>query len=258
MPGVSRPRDSSSRSTITPVASRLAPASVDERRDAAIEREPPRHGLVRADRVDRHARAERGQHARRLAFTRDRDDGRGVARFRERHGRFAQRAVVLDVDDVRRPARSSSDGVIDSASRITASSVCTVFTGKSPTAVSPDSMIASTASSTALAASLTSARVGRGSLRHRVEHLRRDDHRLAAARAPTRDFLLHARHALERHLEAEVAARDHHAVAVVEDGVEVGHGRADARSSRSPARPRGRATRSARARGSRRPPSARS
>ena len=46
-----------------------------------------------------------------------------------------------------------------------ASSVCTVRTGQAPTAVSPDSMMASTPSSTALAASLTSARVGRGSVR---------------------------------------------------------------------------------------------
>ncbi len=49
---------------------------------------------------------------------------------------------------------------------------------------------------------------------HRLEHLRGDDHRDAErARAP-RDFLLHARHPLERQLEAEIAARDHHGVAL--------------------------------------------
>ncbi len=46
-----------------------------------------------------------------------------------------------------------------------ASRVLTASIGDRPTAVSPDSMIASTPSSTALAASLTSARVGRGSKR---------------------------------------------------------------------------------------------
>ena len=55
-----------------------------------------------------------------------------------------------------------------------------------PTAVSPDSMIASTPSSTAWAASLTSARVGRGCGPHRVEHLGRHDHRQRRAPAPPR------------------------------------------------------------------------
>ena len=45
-----------------------------------------------------------------------------------------------------------------------ASSVCTARAGNAPAAVSPASMIASTPSSTALAASLTSARVGLGSV----------------------------------------------------------------------------------------------
>ena len=48
---------------------------------------------------------------------------------------------------------------------MTASSVCTALTGNAPAAVSPASMIASAPSSTLLAASLTSARVGRGSTR---------------------------------------------------------------------------------------------
>src|SRR6185436_3290641 len=91
-----------------------------------------------------------------------------------------------------RPGSISSDGEIASAARITASSVCTVRVGSTPTAVSPVSMIASTASSTASAAS-----------------------------RPPRDLLLHAGHTLERHLEAEIAARDHHRVGGAENRVDV-------------------------------------
>ncbi len=66
---------------------------------------------------------------------------------------------------IRRPVEVTASGGNCSASRMIASSVCTDSTGKAPDAVSPASMMASTPSSTALAASLTSARVGRGSLR---------------------------------------------------------------------------------------------
>ena len=38
-----------------------------------------------------------------------------------------------------------------------------------------------------------------------------------SARARADDLLLHARHLLERHLEPEIAARDHHAIGDVED-----------------------------------------
>ena len=55
-----------------------------------------------------------------------------------------------------------SPGVI-STSRMIESSVWTARAGNFPIAVSPASMIAFTPSTTALAASLTSARVGRGS-----------------------------------------------------------------------------------------------
>ena len=45
--------------------------------------------------------------------------------------------------------------------------------------------------------------------RHRLEHLRRQDDRNAVMPRPARDFLLRARHAFERHLEAEIAPGDH-------------------------------------------------
>ena len=46
---------------------------------------------------------------------------------------------------------------------------------------------------------------------HRLEHLRRRDHRTAEPVAERDDPLLRVRHFLERQLHAEVAARDHHA-----------------------------------------------
>ena len=112
---------------------------------------------------------------------------------------------------------------LSSASRMIASSVCTVRAGKAPTAVSPESMIASTPSST---------RVGRvahfgagwpGLGCHRLEHLRRQDHRHAAPPRARGDFLLRPRHALERHLEAEIAARHHHRLAGLENLVQALH-----------------------------------
>ena len=58
-------------------------------------------------------------------------------------------------------------------------------------------------------------RLGPGRARmgdHRLEHLGRDDHRLGVVAADLDRPLLHDRHLLERHLDAEVAARDHDAV----------------------------------------------
>ncbi len=81
--------------------------------------------------------------------------------------------------------------------------------------------MASTRSCTALAASLTSARVGRGSLTHRLEHLGGDDHRDAERAGPARDLLLHPRHAFERQLEPEIAARHHHRVGLAQDLLDV-------------------------------------
>ena len=82
-------------------------------------------------------------------------------------------------------------------------------------------MIASTPSSTALAASLTSARVGRGSLAHRLQHLRRDDHGTPERARLARDLLLHARHLLERDLEPKVATRHHHRIGAREHRIEM-------------------------------------
>ena len=61
-------------------------------------------------------------------------------------------------------ATGHSSRIPDSASVMIASSVWTARAGNAPAAVSPASMIASTPSSTAFAASLTSARVGLGSV----------------------------------------------------------------------------------------------
>ena len=107
---------------------------------------------------------------------------------------------------------------------MTRSSVCTALTGNFPAAVSPASMIASTPSSTALAASLTSARVGRGSVRIDSSTCVATMTGMARARALPGDFLLHARHPLERQLEAQVAARHHHGVARLENVVDARDG----------------------------------
>ena len=81
--------------------------------------------------------------------------------------------------------------------------------GYSPTLVSPESMTASAPSSTALATSLASARVGRGRGDHRLEHLGGDDDGLGVAAGLVDDQLLEDRDVLERALDAQVAARDH-------------------------------------------------
>ena len=52
---------------------------------------------------------------------------------------------------------------------------------------------------------------------HRLEHLRGDDHRTAGSPGAADDFLLDARDLLERHLEAEIAARHHHARATARE-----------------------------------------
>ena len=58
-------------------------------------------------------------------------------------------------------------------------------------------------------------------LDHRLEHLGRDDDRLGAAAGDLAGALLHQRHLLERHLDAEVAAGHHDAVEGADDLVEV-------------------------------------
>jgi hypothetical protein len=56
---------------------------------------------------------------------------------------------------------------------------------------------------------------------HRIEHLRRHDGRPSCHAAGGEDALLQRRHRLGRHLHAEVAARHHDAVALLDDLVEV-------------------------------------
>ena len=61
-----------------------------------------------------------------------------------------------------------------------------------------------------------------GARRHRIgdhqfEHLRRDHHRLAGAARRAGDLLLDAGHFFQRHLDAEIAARDHQRVGEVHD-----------------------------------------
>ena len=90
--------------------------------------------------------------------------------------------------------------------------VLTVSTGYLPTLVSPESITASAPSSTALATSEASARVGPRVLDHRVEHLGGDDDRLGVLPAQLHGALLHQRHLVQRQLDAEVAAGDHDAV----------------------------------------------
>ena len=82
-------------------------------------------------------------------------------------------------------------------------------------------MIASTPWSTAVAASLTSARVGRGSVRIDSSTCVARITGRPSARAPRDDRLLDARDLLERTLEPEIAARHHHAVGRRQDRVEV-------------------------------------
>ena len=135
-----------------------------QRHHAPVERQPARGLVAFGRRDDRRARAQRRQAPRRAAAARDRDDGLRVAAIGQRDRRLAERLGVIVVRPDRRPRAQTSDAGLASASRMIASSVCTARAGYAPAAVSPASMIASTPSSTAFAASLTSARVGRASV----------------------------------------------------------------------------------------------
>ena len=132
---------------------------------------------------------------------------------------FAERLRVIVVQRLGRPDQiglRTGLGV-----PMIASSVCTARAANAPTAVSPDSMIPSTPSSTALAASLTSARVGRDPVVIDSSTCVATMTGMPLPARPVRDVLLRPRHALERHLEAEIAAGDHHAVTRRENLVEV-------------------------------------
>jgi hypothetical protein len=57
---------------------------------------------------------------------------------------------------------------------------------------------------------------------HRLQHLRRDDHRDLRAARLADDLLLDVRHVLDRHVDAEVAAGDHDDVDLAQDAREIG------------------------------------
>ena len=99
--------------------------------------------------------------------------------------------------------------------------VWTASIGYLPTLVSPDSITASAPSSTALAQSEASARVGRGFSIIDSSIWVATMTGLALRRASSIAALLHQRHLLERQLHAEVAAGHHDAVERVDDLVEV-------------------------------------
>ena len=73
---------------------------------------------------------------------------------------------------------------------------------------------------------------------HRFQHLRRHHHRLAGGAAHARHLLLHAGHFLQRHLDAEIAARHHQRVGEIHDLREPGAPPAASRSWPSPRRGR--------------------
>ena len=99
--------------------------------------------------------------------------------------------------------------------------VFTASSGYLPTDVSPDSMTASAPSSTALATSDASARVGPGVLDHRLQHLGGDDDGFGVLPCHLDGALLHQRHFFQGQLDAEVAARDHDRIERQHDGLEV-------------------------------------
>ena len=103
--------------------------------------------------------------------------------------------------------------VVKSLSCSTASAmrfiVSTASIGYSPAADSADSMTASAPSKTAVATSDTSARVGTGAVIMLSSICVATTTGLPSAPRQARDPLLHAGHRLERHLHAEIAARDH-------------------------------------------------
>ena len=101
----------------------------------------------------------------------------------------------------------------------------TASTGNWPAADSADSMIASAPSKIAVATSETSARVGTGLAIIDSSIWVATTTGLPARRRRAGELLLDARHLLQRHLHAEVAARHHDRVGDVHDVVEPVHRR---------------------------------
>ena len=118
----------------------------------------------------------------------------------------------------------SGGAVTDSAS--TASMilaiVLTAMIGYLPTEVSPDSITASAPSSTALATSEASARVGRECSIIESSIWVATITGLGVLPGDLHRPLLHQRHLLQRQLDAEIAAGDHDPVERAHDGLEIG------------------------------------
>ena len=119
------------------------------------------------------------------------------------------------------PLPSERTGGSDSASRMTASSVCTASNRKRAgrRLAGQHDRIGALVDSIGRVADLGAGRPWLDA--HRLEHLCRHDAGRPSDRARPDDLLLHARHLLERHLETEISARDHHALREPQDGVEV-------------------------------------
>ena len=103
--------------------------------------------------------------------------------------------------------------------------VRTTWAGSRPMAVSPDSISASVPSNTALATSLTSARVGAGAVIIDSSIWVAVITGTPAATRPADDRLLRQGHRFEGHLDAEITAGHHHGVGHLEDLGEMVHGR---------------------------------
>ena len=101
--------------------------------------------------------------------------------------------------------------------------VATASTGYWPAADSADSMTASAPSKMAVGDVGDFGARRHRARDHRFQHLRGDDDRLAGAAAQARHVLLHAGDLFQRHLDAEIAARDHQRIGEIEDIVEPRH-----------------------------------
>ena len=191
--------------------------------DAPHERELAVGALLIGEHEDRHAGPVRRDDARREAALGE-DDERTARRGCAPRDVAAAAIAMLRGDaasGVARARRRARDGGCFSISRMMRDIASTASRGYCPAAVSAESITASVPSRIAFATSLASARVGRGLRDHRLEHLRRGDHRTAELVAERDDALLRDRHLLERQLDAEVAARDHHRVGRAHDALDV-------------------------------------
>ncbi len=154
----------------------------------------------------------------------ERAPGRAGARTRWRCRRSCRTGPGLCGPAAARGSRSSARRAVPvSVRRAIAAIIATVSTGCAPIAVSWESISASVPSRIALATSVTSARVGRRGGDHRLEHLGGGDRRPRQLAGQGDDPLLHQRHLLDPQLDAQVPARDHHAVGRVDDRLRVLH-----------------------------------